>query len=355
MRIQHVYIPITAAAMILLLSACGSGTSSDHIVSSTPSTPGAGNTIDLNVDTSSTSFAGASSNSGSNASNTPAPDFNAIPAPPSSNANAGAVPPPSIPAPESNSQPALSDEVIPISSQGVRGDVFLAMLEQKACGHIAVMPANGTDGSKGSENMFDIFADTDLGNYKVDPNYAFTPLFVHSLGCNGKTYEAVTAGGHSYTVTNRVFAKLQRPPRPFNLLNLEVPINLTPEDITIGSTLNTETTIAFNPDASWSTVTSTLTTDSPYKVRQSELVPFGTLKKWKNDGQLVQLMLLQGSSPQEARMCWHIDLTHVKRLQCMIWSVPEDWKTGGTLNSVNVTLIEDRSVYEGETGMAYWD
>ncbi|MDO5103162.1 MAG: hypothetical protein Q4D91_09735 [Lautropia sp.] len=401
MSIQPIRIPMTAAALALLLAACGGSSSSggsDRAVSSSPTAPGAGSTLNVNVDANSTAIANAgsgadatagqsgtpgqssgnsgeasatgsgsgngaggpsNSDSSSNASSTPTtpPAAGATPTPPTAGAtppaagaDAGATPPAA--APGATTPPAAPGEVAPVSAQGVRGDVFVAMLEQKPCGHDGLKPANGPDGSKGSEGMINFFAETDLGNYQRDPNFMIVG-FIHGFGCNGKIYAPVAAGEHTYSIDNSVFAKAYTPPRPFNLFSMKVPVTLTAEDVTVGANMTTRSVdMSRQPSQE---LNAALTADSPYKVKLNELVPFGTLKQWSNGAQLEQLMVLQGGSPREVRMCWNADLERVKRLQCMIWGVPEDWKAGGKLNPVNVTLVEDRSVYEGETGKAYWD
>lgn len=409
MSIQPIRIPMTAAALALLLAACGGGGSSgsDRAVSSSPNAPGAGSTLNVNVDANSTAIANAGSDAGatagqsgtpgqssgnsgeanatgsgsgsgaggpsnsdssSNASSTPItppatgatptptpPTAGTTPTPPAAGADAGAATPPVAPAPGVTTPPAAPAEVAPVSAQGVRGDVFVAMLEQKPCEHDSLVPAEGPDGSKGSEGMINFYADTSLGNYKNDPNYVVVG-FRHALGCNGKFYEPIKPGDHNYSISHTVFAKFYRPPRPFNLFGMSVPVNLTAEDVTVGTNMETRSVAMPKAEGQPSQeFTPVLTADSPYKVKLNELVPFGTLKQWANGAQLGQLMVLQGGSPREVRMCWNLNLDHVKRLQCMIWNVPEDWKAGGKLTPVNVTLEEDRSVYEGETGKAYWN
>lgn len=392
MSIQPIRIPMTAAALALLLAACGGSSSSgsDRAVSSSPNAPGAGSTLNVNVDANSTAVANAgsgadanagqsgtpgqssgnsgeanaagsgsgsgsgapsNSDSSSNASSTPTPAPGANPTPPTAGADAGATPP-ANPAPGATTPPATPGEVAPISAQGVRGDVFVAMLEQKPCGHDGLQPASGPDGSKASEGMINFFAETDLGNYQRDPNFQVVGM-IHGFGCNGKIYAPAPAGEHTYSIDNSVFAKFYTPPRPFNLFSMKVPVTLTAEDVTVGTNMTTRSVdMSRRPSQE---LNAALTADSPYKVKLNELVPFGTLKQWANGAQLEQLMVLQGGSPREVRLCWNTDLERVKRLQCMIWGVPDDWKAGGKLNPVNVTLVEDRSVYEGETGKAYWD
>ncbi|MDO4906084.1 MAG: hypothetical protein Q4A16_11180 [Lautropia sp.] len=387
MSIQYIRTPMTAAALTLLLTACGGGGDggSERAVSSSPTAPGAYDTVYVNIDASSAavagSAAGAGAGQGSNGGEANAAgagsggasnNGNGVDS--SSNSDASASTPAPTPAPTPTqpeptpaqpgsatpeqpapATPATPAEVSPISTQGIRGDVFLAMLEQKPCGHDGLQPATGPDGSKGSDGMVNFFAETSLGNYKIDPDYVIVG-FRHGFGCNGKNYEPVKPGEHTFSISNSVFAKFYTPPRPFNMFRMEVPVSITADDVLLGNDMKiSSVAMSHTPTITSQRFETQLTVDSPYRVKLNEVVPFGILKQWNNGEQSEQLMVLQGGNAQEARMCWNTNITHIKRLQCMIWSVPKDWKAGGKLNPVNVTLVEDRSVYEGETGMAYWD
>ena len=79
------------------------------------------------------------------------------------------------------------------------------------------------------------------------------------------------------------------------------------------------------------------------------------LQEWKRDGQPVyQIMVLRGSAPQQARLCWNASMEYVKRLHCTEWTIPASFKRGDELK-VAQSLQDDRGTYtEHESGSLYW-
>ena len=43
-----------------------------------------------------------------------------------------------------------------------------------------------------------------------------------------------------------------------------------------------------------------------------------------------------------------------KRLQCTVWRIPADWKSGQELQTPEGYIVDNRSAYPNESGMLYW-
>ncbi|MDO4683772.1 MAG: hypothetical protein Q4B17_13425 [Lautropia sp.] len=93
-----------------------------------------------------------------------------------------------------------------------------------------------------------------------------------------------------------------------------------------------------------------------FSVRKDRLVPFSfRLQRWHaRDGRFVDLRLLRGVKPDQARLCTHVQLKAIERLQCADWQVPAGWTLGQPLKLLGVSVVDTRSVHPGETGYHYW-
>ena len=380
--------PLSAAALAVLLAACGGGGggTSEKSVSSSPTPPG------------STSSANAGAAAGAGAgSNTGTPNPPAIPAPGSTGNDAGSATPnpPTTPAPDSanpmppasgdSSNPAPAtpgtpsadagpqqpnpaqpstppaatpspEQPVPlVSASGVRGDVLLGMLSQKPCKGAWPEPVKADDGSFLSEGFQQIVSDSHMGNYVVRPNYPVVG-YINTLGCNGQDYRPVSPGSHEYYHGQTVFAKFYRTPRDFVFLHANVATQVTTESVTLSRLVKVSGHAFQKPSFEVQ-----LQAPTDHTFRLDALIPFGDLHRWTAPNpqdagkpQFDKLMLLKGAGPRDVRLCWNTDLVEVKRLQCMEWRIQEDWKAGTELLNLGQTLIEDRSVYPDETGFAHW-
>ena len=131
--------------------------------------------------------------------------------------------------------------------------------------------------------------------------------------------------------------------------------------IIIGREITMQTKRDLNPypDAVQKTMTPerkdiNLTADTAFSFSLTSSTPLGgAVHEWKSGTDSVQLLLLPGQSNQ-AKVCWNVNTQLVKRLQCMVWQVPANWKRGQELESVDQYIVDDRSVYPNEQGMRYF-
>ena len=94
-------------------------------------------------------------------------------------------------------------------------------------------------------------------------------------------------------------------------------------------------------------------TDFSFKL--GEMVPFGIKHAWEGEDQHIQLMVLDAAPAKDtAKLCWNIVSPHVKRLQCIVWKIPADWKRGKLLDDIDSYIVDDRSSYPNENGLAYF-
>lgn len=94
--------------------------------------------------------------------------------------------------------------------------------------------------------------------------------------------------------------------------------------------------------------------DTDFSFSLHETVPFGVKNIWKNGDDHVQLMVLDAAPAKDAaKLCWHVT-SFVKRLQCTIWKIPTGWQRGKLLEDTDSYIIDDRSSYPGESGLAYF-
>lgn len=393
-------VPLTAAALAILLAACGSGNGNDGthadtkaLSDTTPTATAkhaskadaaqAGDTAQANAATQAgddaaqaagaTQTAGAAQ--GTNTTQT-ADAAQAAAAAPASPANAESAAAPATDASgtissatavnrtavadtaEASTVTRATPQTAPISAAGVRGDALLTMLDQKGCLTLdRATSYNGTRVTTGKPlELPEPRADTDLNpnNYqKTTPNSPGLLSPFAALGniiCNTKYYQyhAAAPGEYSMSVGSGPHPRHQylgeKILRPFNSQGISVPLTITADSATLGDVVS-----AGSDRPSIGGI------DIPFSFRLDGVASYGLLKRWgSHAGYQTKLLLLQGDSEQQAKLCWNIELPEARRLQCVVWQAPANWKRGQQLQVVDQYLVDDRSVYEGEKGFEYW-
>jgi len=386
-------VPLTAAALAILLAACGSGNGNDGTHADTKAlsdtTPaataklaskadavqagdtaqtnaatqagnaaqaaGATQTANTTQTTDATQAAAAAPASPANAESAAAPATDAsgtISSATAANRTAGAD------TAEASTVTQAAPQTAPISAAGVRGDALLTMLDQKGCLNLHHATSyNGTRVTTGKPlELPELRADTGLNpsNYqKTTPNSPGLLSPFAALGniiCNTKYYQyhAAAPGEYSMSVGSGPHPRHQylgeKILRPFNSQGISVPLTITADSATLGDVVS-----AGSDRPSIGGI------DIPFSFRLDGVASYGLLKRWgSHAGYQTKLLLLQGDSEQQAKLCWNIELPEARRLQCVVWQAPANWKRGQQLQVVDQYLVDDRSVYEGEKGFEYW-
>ena len=362
--------PLTAAALSLLLAACGSGSdgsdSSLRTVSSSPRAPvvsTAGTTTDstaatgtastTDAGTTTTGSAGTTDTVAESGTNTSASTGSASARAANSAANNGSA----------NTAAAL------ISSAGVRGDVLMTMLDQVPC-HQDLSETRAVDGpayprSQNEVSDAKIQFSLDPSTYKENPDFKWPPngaIFL-SRPCNAFLYQPAKPGTYVLNVASYAFSRT----RPVNLNKGFNNIALTPQLTVTASGASLSASMPASAQRDWNPYQdnvqatlkpenedATLKADGAFAFKLSDTVAFtNVLKQWRSGQSTVQLMLLPGQSNQ-AKLCWNIDMQIVKRLQCQVWQVPANWKRGQELKEVDQYVVDDRTVYPNESGARYF-
>ena len=380
-------LPLTAAALAILLAACGSGNSNDGTHADTKAlsdtTPAATAKHATKADAAQagdTAQANAAAQAGDAAQAADATQTTgaaqAATAAPASSANAESAAAPAtdasgtISAATAANRTAVADtaeastvtqaapQAAPISAAGVRGDALLTMLDQKGCLTLDQATSyNGTRVTTGQPlELPEPRADTDLNpnNYqKTTPNSPGLLSPFAALGniiCDTQYYQyhAAAPGEYSLSVGSGPHPRHQylgeKILRPFNSQGISVPLTITADSATLGDVVS-----AGSDRPSIGGI------DIPFSFRLDGVASYGLLKRWgSHAGYQTKLLLLQGDSEQQAKLCWNIELPEARRLQCVVWQAPANWKRGQQLQVVDQYLVDDRSVYEGEKGFEYW-
>ncbi|MDO5103386.1 MAG: hypothetical protein Q4D91_10890 [Lautropia sp.] len=92
-------------------------------------------------------------------------------------------------------------------------------------------------------------------------------------------------------------------------------------------------------------------------LRKDALIAWGhVVQRWRaNAGHGVDIRILRGSAPDEARACFDYRFDKVRGQLCSRWQVPAGWQFGQALVPLNTSVVDDRSMVEGESGMMYWE
>lgn len=379
-------VPVTAAALAILLAACGSGNSNDGSNADTKAlsdtTPAAtakhaskadaaqaGDTAQANT--------AAQAGDAAQAANTAqtADAAQAATAAPASSANAESAAAPATDASgtissataanrtavadtaEASTVTQAAPQTAPISAAGVRGDALLTMLDQKGCLTLDQATSyNGTRVTTGQPlELPEPRADTDLNpnNYqKTTPNSPGLLSPFAALGniiCDTQYYQyhAAAPGEYSLSVGSGPHPRHQylgeKILREFNNQSISASLTVTADSASLADAVSVG---AGKPSIGG--------VGAPFSFRLDGVASYGLLKQWGSQvGNLAKLLLLKGDSDQQAKLCWNIEQPRARRLQCVVWQAPANWQRGQQLQVVDQYLVDDRSVY-GEKGFAYW-
>ncbi len=379
-------LPLTAAALAILLAACGSGNSNDGTHADTKAlsdtTPAATAKHATKADAAQagdTAQANAAAQAGDAAQAADATQTTgaaqAATAAPASSANAESAAAPAtdasgtISAATAANRTAVADtaeastvtratpQTAPISAAGVRGDALLTMLDQKGCLTLdRATSYNGTRVTTGKPlELPEPRADTDLNpnNYqKTTPNSPGLLSPFAALGniiCDTQYYQyhAAAPGEYSLSVGSGPHPRHQylgeKILREFNNQSISASLTVTADSASLADAVSVG---AGKPSIGG--------VGAPFSFRLDGVASYGLLKQWGSQvGNLAKLLLLKGDSDQQAKLCWNIEQPRARRLQCVVWQAPANWKRGQQLQVVDQYLIDDRSVY-GEKGFVYW-
>lgn len=374
-------VPLTAAALAILLAACGSGNGNDGTHADTKAlsdtTPAAtaklaskadavqaGDTAQTNAATQAGNAAQAAgaTQTANTTQTTDATQAAAAPATDASGtissataANRTAV----ADTAEASTVTQAAPQTAPISAAGVRGDALLTMLDQKGCLNLHHATSyNGTRVTTGQPlELPELRADTGLNpsNYqKTTPNSPglqspFAAL--NNIICDTQYYQyhAAAPGEYSLSVGSAPHPRHQylgeKILRGFTGQRISASLTVTADSASLGDVVTSPT---HDGKSQISGV------GAPFSFRLDGVASYGLLKQWGSQvGNLAKLLLLKGDSDQQAKLCWNIEQPRARRLQCVVWQAPANWKRGQQLQVVDQYLVDDRSVY-GEKGFVYW-
>ena len=381
------------AALALLLAACGGGGGNDNgdkAVSASPVAPvnplapanSGGGITDSTPPASSpdTPSSALSDNRARGTPNTTTPPVDTGTTPPAAQPQPQPQPQPANPAPTppttdgaSRGTPTPTTEPVPlVSAQGVRGDVLLTMMDQRPCFHY-LHETTSHDGLTVAEETIpalSIYSELTPTNYPaapVMPYPGYVPSGYKDVTCSSAfyPYQPVAAGStYEYESTTKLSynksCRSESCPRGFHYLSLSIPFIVGKDSVRLGRLMKTDMEEG-NIDPSgydhtkvWHDKAQPVAnTDFGFKL--GSMVPFGIKHVWEGEGQRVQLMVLDAAPAQDtAKLCWNIVSRRVKRLQCIVWKIPADWKRGQLLNDIDSYIVDDRSSYPNETGLAYF-
>ncbi|MDO4904342.1 MAG: hypothetical protein Q4A16_02120 [Lautropia sp.] len=273
------------------------------------------------------------------------------------------------PAPAPRPTPVDSNAPL-ISSQGVRGDVVLTMMDQQPCAPFPVPTSNYDGGTidQQTTGVIDVFMNADLspGNYVADTGFVGTPA--PGQNCQGKTYQPARVGTYTYNVNSTPWYhdKIGSPwlKRGFNWVDMRATLTIEATKVSLGTTVQVDSTrdttpypAAIQQSMTPSVESMAMKATSPLEFELGGVVGYGVLKQWYVEGNttaLTQILLTRSNSADEAKLCWNTDLQYTKRLQCAVWKVPADWSRGKELTLIDHYLVEDRAYYPNDRGYLYW-
>ena len=266
---------------------------------------------------------------------------------------------------------APQDAASPISAQGVRGDVLKTMLEQRACA--TPLPAaslNGPTLTQEQDDRMRVSADADLdpSPYIDNPNPPGPPPATPHFpwACSNYTlFQSAKPGDYTLKAgSGAVFQGqwLGNVKVNFNVAYSNIPYQVSANDVTLGAQIETGSRYyrgahSFQPPKPEGPLEEKLQLNAaePRSFRLDEQVGYGVLIHWAGqDDSSVRMLLLPGDTANQAKVCWHSELRFAKRLHCQSWNVPASWQHGQTLERDDQYIIDDRSVYVGESGLMYW-
>lgn len=363
---SFLFVP-TAIAMAILLAACGSGSDgSDTNVSSSPSPKAQSASVSKITDGTDAIADAITSDQGQNAS-TPSTKG-------STSARYGAR------------------GVTPlISKDGIRGDVLLAMFDQKAC--MGDFNTHRVESLKGAPLTQDtaVKEDTppvltvasldvepytyDMDKWLIDGRHPPSRAPWHVYECmypDIRSYSnPVNPGDYIYSMTTAgryvTYGTMRYYGEPWitrgvNEAKVDYPLTVTEDQVVIGAQV--KLLLGEDLNYTWRHGQSlkegrkeeTLLNGTARGYQRQALVPFGVLNQWQDAvGNNLRLLLIRGDKANEVRLCTHLNSSLAKRLHCVTWQVPSNWRWGKELVGGRHYLVEDRSVYAGESGFMFWD
>ncbi|MDO4232615.1 MAG: hypothetical protein Q4D19_10830 [Lautropia sp.] len=293
---------------------------------------------------------------------------------PANSAAPGGNATPNNTAPAASSTPA--GPVAAISSQGVRGDVLLALMEQSACMQHYIWENSsllrGGVRNSGAPHVGQTSVIRGDSSYRYDYSVwerfpTMAPFYVANCGRpDVRRYTSLKPGNYTFEmISNRTWEYKPYFPtgftRGFNTAGATYALNVTADQVGISGNIKLQlaedllyTATGITAGLTGRSVETELNAEA-LSFRRDALVPFGTLRLWQdNDGNRVRLMLIAGDTPDQAKLCTDFNTSLAKRLHCKTWHVAADWQWGQELKGPNVYVIDDRSVYPNESGNNYW-
>ncbi|MDO5101779.1 MAG: hypothetical protein Q4D91_02575 [Lautropia sp.] len=268
---------------------------------------------------------------------------------------------------------APDDTRQPVSASGVRGDVLRTMLEQKPCANpaqTADLYGPRVDPKENPLPAVEATSSLSPDNYVDNPNPSYpppaTPFFNISCSDEFRLFQPAQPG--QFTLEASSGAHYTRPSVPLenrgvNTVESKVPIYVTANDVSLGAEIQTKNIVdrGFGghnhqiplPEGPLNEEL-TLRAEASFSFDKNSHVPYGVLMNWADGDNVQRLMLFPGQQGNQARLCWHTNLRHVKRLHCMSWNVPDMWSYGERLKLDDQYMIDDRSVYPNEQGLVFW-
>ncbi|MFC2521599.1 MAG: hypothetical protein ACFNXZ_00485 [Lautropia mirabilis] len=362
-------VPMTAAALALLLAACGGGGGGGTEGKAVSASPQAPTHLDVADGASSTTHPGSSNPTSTPVAPTASPATPTVtPDDDRAGRNQGTS--------TDGNQPTAPSAVAALSSQGVRGEVLLSMLDQRPCDNFGVL-SFAPDGNPVPEAQDDtpetVFGTTlsQPGNHETGSNYVRrpgvdgNPSHAPNAICSDDQMYAPARPGTTYVIhqdSNPVYRFTPATvKRGFHYFGARLSLRVSNDSFSIGNVVHLaekqdpgRAYAEAHPEAQEPDVQRyEWTADSDLTIRNGALVPFGVLKEWKEGNLSYQILLVRGDQPGQAKLCWNTHLQHVKRLHCTVWNVPSNFRQG-TMMKVQQYVADDRSTYEGEKGTSYW-
>ena len=245
-------------------------------------------------------------------------------------------------------------------------------MDQRPCFHY-LHETTSHDGLTVAEETIpalSIYSELTPTNYPaapVMPYPGYVPSGYKDVTCSSAfyPYQPVAAGStYEYESTTKLSynksCRSESCPRGFHYLSLSIPFIVGKDSVRLGRLMKTDMEEG-NIDPSGYDHTKVwhdkarpvANTDFSFKL--GEMVPFGIKHAWEGEDQRVQLMVLDAAPAKDtAKLCWNIVSPRVKRLQCIVWKIPANWKRGQLLEDIDSYIIDDRSSYPNEAGLAYF-
>ena len=344
MQTHFLRTPLTAIALGVLLAACGGGGSSDTTSNDSKAVLSSPGTSSV-TGTASASSAPSGTNTESTAASTGVQTANAS-STATTTPKAGSV----------------------LSAKEVRGDLLASMLDSVPCPQdpSETSAVDGPAFPRADNTVSDSKVQFSLAptNYTQNPDFNWPPnAILLTRPCKAFIYHPAGTGQYEMNVSSYAFSRTRpvKLDKGFNDFSIQLPVTISDSGLTIGREITMQTKRDLNPypDAVQKTMTPerkdmNLTADTAFSFSLTSSTPLGgAVHEWKSGTDSVQLLLLPGQSNQ-AKVCWNVNTQLVKRLQCMVWQVPANWKRGQELESVDQYIVDDRSVYPNEQGMRYF-